>query len=412
MENIAIASTGIYLDTRRVRNDGTYPVKIRITCERNSKFYATKISMTKLEFEKVTSKNPRGEYKQTQTDLYGIEKKAISIIRKMDEFSFEEFERQFLNRKGHNKDLFAALKEREDDLRRDNKFSTADTYKNTLESFKKMYTRETMKFRVCNPAFLKKYEDWMLKYGKSETTISMYLRNVRYVFNRAIKRGDISDNLYPFGKSVDNKYEIPQPKNIKKALNTDEIKKIFEYEPEEGSKEQLYRDLWIFSYLCNGINTKDICLLKNSDIEGDSIYFRREKTRTTNRKSKLIEVFVNDTVMKIIMRWRRESDDQDSYIFPFLTTEMTEEQIHKKSKSINRMMNTKLKTIAKEVGIQNRLTTGTARHSFATMLKRKGAPNSFIGDSLGHSNIGTTENYLGSFENNERKNWSNKLTEF
>ncbi len=70
-----------------------------------------------------------------------------------------------------------------------------------------------------------------------------------------------------------------------------------------------------------------------------------------------------------------------------------------------------LKRIGKQLGIESELTTYTARHSFATRLKRKGASTEFIKESLGHQNIQTTENYLDSFEDTERVKWANLLFE-
>jgi len=45
----------------------------------------------------------------------------------------------------------------------------------------------------------------------------------------------------------------------------------------------------------------------------------------------------------------------------------------------------------------------TARHSFATVLKRAGANIAYISESLGHQDLKTTENYLASFEREERE---------
>ena len=78
--------------------------------------------------------------------------------------------------------------------------------------------------------------------------------------------------------------------NRKKALEIKDIEKIFGYKAEENSQEAFSRDIWVFSYLCNGINMKDICLLRYTDITNDTIVFRRAKTIQTNRKSKSIEV--------------------------------------------------------------------------------------------------------------------------
>ena len=42
-----------------------------------------------------------------------------------------------------------------------------------------------------------------------------------------------------------------------------------------------------------------------------------------------------------------------------------------------------------------------ARHTFATVLKRSGVNISIISESLGHSDLETTQIYLDSFENSQ-----------
>ena len=54
----------------------------------------------------------------------------------------------------------------------------------------------------------------------------------------------------------------------------------------------------------------------------------------------------------------------------------------------------------------------SARHSYATVLKRSGVNIAYISESLGHSNITITENYLASFEVDERRKNSALLTKF
>ena len=53
-----------------------------------------------------------------------------------------------------------------------------------------------------------------------------------------------------------------------------------------------------------------------------------------------------------------------------------------------------------------------SRHSFATVLKRAGAKTSYISESLGHSNLAVTENYLAYFEKEERIRNAQLLTNF
>ena len=71
-----------------------------------------------------------------------------------------------------------------------------------------------------------------------------------------------------------------------------------------------------------------------------------------------------------------------------------------------------MKEVAKAQGISQPVTTYSARHSFATVLKRSGASTEFISDALGHSNLNTTKNYLASFEDETLQKTTDALTAF
>lgn len=71
-----------------------------------------------------------------------------------------------------------------------------------------------------------------------------------------------------------------------------------------------------------------------------------------------------------------------------------------------------MKRIAKELKIKQSISSNTARHSYATVLKRSGANITYIAESLGHHDLRTTENYLASFEKQEREKNDFLLTDF
>src|SRR5690606_17685584 len=121
------------------------------------------------------------------------------------------------------------------------------------------------------------------------------------------------------------KYSIPQSKNIKKALSKEELKKIFGYTPKNGGEERA-KDFWIMSYLCNGINMKDIAKLRNRNISKNSIQFIRSKTEMTARRSlKPVVVYITPQIRGIIGKWRTDNKKEDAYVFPILNEEMTPE---------------------------------------------------------------------------------------
>jgi site-specific recombinase XerD len=64
-------------------------------------------------------------------------------------------------------------------------------------------------------------------------------------------------------------------------------------------------------------------------------------------------------------------------------------------------VNTNLKQISKTIGVKIPVTTYVARHTYATVLKRSGVNVALISESLGHSDLATTQIYLDSFENSQ-----------
>jgi integrase/recombinase XerD len=52
------------------------------------------------------------------------------------------------------------------------------------------------------------------------------------------------------------------------------------------------------------------------------------------------------------------------------------------------------------------------RHSSSTIMKNAGISPHYIKESLGHTSLKTTENYLAGFENEQRKEFSKVLDSF
>ncbi len=76
------------------------------------------------------------------------------------------------------------------------------------------------------------------------------------------------------------------------------------------------------------------------------------------------------------------------------------------------MVNRYISKIGIEVGIDKHVTTYYARHSFATVLKRKGISTELISESLGHGSIKTTASYLDSFDDDTKTEIGKLLVDF
>ena len=92
----------------------------------------------------------------------------------------------------------------------------------------------------------------------------------------------------------------------------------------------------------------------------------------------------------------------EAYVIPHLTDGLTPTEELNRVKWYIRNVNKQLKKIGEVLNIEG-LSTYVARHSFATILKNSGAPVAFIGETLGHTSTKTTENYLKSFESEQKR---------
>lgn len=403
-------TTIILLDTRRKKKDNSFPVKLRVTYKRDQRYYKTNYAFTKQEYEKVAGEKPRGKYKDISLELSRIENKAREVISELSVFSFEAFDMVFRTKKDERQNVLYSYERNIDRLKSEGRLGTAESYKYSLNSLKEFVKKEMLLFSEITPKFLENYQKGMLDKGKSITTIGIYLRCLRAIFNEAINTpGLVGKDAYPFGK---RKFEIPNGQNIKKAITLDEIKKIFEYECEEGSSIQRAKDYWVFSYLCNGVNVKDIALLKykNIDFDDEKITFIRAKTeRTSSSNLKPITIILLPEIKTIIDRWGNQPQYPNNYVFPILEKEYSLEEQRARIKQTIKNINKYIDRIAESVGIKKKITTYTARHSFSTVLKRSGASIEFISESLGHSDIRTTESYLDSFEDDMKKEFATML---
>ena len=74
--------------------------------------------------------------------------------------------------------------------------------------------------------------------------------------------------------------------------------------PVKNIFEERARDLWMFTYLCNGINMKDIAKLRYKNITSVTISFIRSKSeRSTKKDLKPVIVVLYEELKAIIGKW-------------------------------------------------------------------------------------------------------------
>jgi len=403
-----------HTDDSKPKEPGKCSVSIRVTSQRKRKYYPTGIDLTAKDFDRIMEAKRRSEADNKIYDkIRSAETKATNIVDKLKFFTFLEFEKLYVENRGATDSLSYWFDKYIEELKENGQVGTATGYecaKNSLEKFK-----PGLKFADVTQAMLKKYENWMLEeQHNSKTTVSMYVRCMRCLFNLA----GIDGAMYPFSRKQKEKgkYRIPKSRNIKKALSIEEVHRIYHFNVENNSSMERARDYWYFIYLTNGINVKDLCLLKYKNIEkgdeGDFVKFERAKTKDTQEVETIIKASLKPAAKAIIKKWGQKTVNQEAYIFPHLRAGLSPVKERQIVQQVTKLINKYVKKIAKEVKITKPVTSYYARHSFATILRNSGASIEFISEALGHSDIRTTKNYLDSFGEKAIHRTTDALTAF
>lgn len=408
-----IARANIVLYTTRAKASGKYPVKLRITFNRQHKDYAIGLDLTKAEYEQTRKSLPPKSLRNEATLIQNTEVKARMIISEIGGgFTFQKFEAALNGQTKDASDIFPFFEEYIKELQAEGRYKTAISYETAANAFKRFNGKKKLHLLDITSSYLKKFQESLINDGKSITTVGFYVRALRAIYNACIAKGVITKNAdYPFGRG---KFIIPSGKNIKKALTLDEIKRIYEYPIIGTGYDARARDMWMFSYFCSGINFKDLALLKYKNIDGDMIRFVREKTkRTSQADQKIISCHLTVKAKEILKRWETGlTSDKEAYVFPILTKEDRGERIEAKISQFIKNTNNHMKQICNNLGIDKNATTYFSRHSAATILKKSGASINQIQEALGHSNPMITQKYLDSFDDDVKKDLANTLTNF
>jgi len=412
----------IVLETRMPKKNGKYPIKLRLTIGKKQRYHALPLNMTngvsfeatKIEWDRIQKQSVRGRLQDIKLQIPVIISEAEKAAKKLNPLSFEAFRDEFFNSGNQSKTLHGYFENYIESLIKEGRVSTAESYQCAFNSFKAFDPQ--LDFQKVTPELLNQYERWFTAEPndgegkpKSQTTVGIYTRSLRTIFNLAKRDG--LEVPYPFGRG---KFTPPAGRNIKKALSLEDIQKLVKYEAVPKSPYDQARDLFLFSYFSNGINFMDLCNIKEKDIvtDGDvkTIQFVRSKTKNSRKSNqKKIEILLIDETAKILEKYGKLKNDPENYVFPFFQKGFTPLQKRKAVQNLVHVTNKYLRRISETVGIRAETTTYFARYSFASILKESGAPVEYISEALGHADLQTTENYLKSFGITHRQKWADAL---
>ena len=287
-----------------------------------------------------------------------------------------------------SKSFYEFTKVRIAEMNDNNEVANAMRYQVLLNKVDKYRNGSDLMFSEIDHPFLRGFQAYLKKLGNSENTIHANFRIIRAIIYKAIDMGSVKQENNAFLS-----FKLKEGIVSRSRLTIEEINSIENLSLPKGSLIWHVKNAFLFSFYNAGIRASDLLRLKWGHIINDRLVFKMQKTQQSH-SVKLKEKPI------IILNFYDGSNPND-YIFPFLKNDIDYSDphfMHGQISAKTALLNKYLKIIASKADINKKISTHTARHSFADIAMQKTDNIYNLSKTLGHSSIKITEAYLASFD--------------
>lgn len=216
------------------------------------------------------------------------------------------------------------------------------------------------------PELIEGYSRFLrIKKGIGDTTNSMLMRQTKTIINKGIKRRIVKYEVHPFIN-----FKIPSSPVREIDISLESFNKIRMAQPTE-KKFRVAHDLFCLSFYLGGINLVDLLSIDFRNIE--VLEYVRKKTRTTTQGKNTISFTIPEAAKEIIKKWMNRNTGKLDFGYKFSYP------------NFSRYLTRSLASLAKRLGITEKVVYYSARKSFAQYASEIGIPDGIIDYCLGHS---------------------------
>lgn len=374
-------SISFFLNKQRRTKSGKYPLYLRIVFDRKKAELRLddELRLEDWNFAKQEPRDPRlKEYLAYTTEkIYGIKR---DLGRDQNPVSAAIIKECFTKGLTPNKsrtliDYLEGFTTKISLLGHEYAPGTVQHYKTAvkhLQSFLKWFEKPNVMLRQFSIKLVSEFDFYMKTqvrsiYGKplSRNTANKYHKKLRQMLAYAVKTGLIDSNPY-------NDFAIKDKKVVRDYLTEDEVYRIENLRLNEFPWLDKARDVFLFS-VYTGLRYGDAIRLRRDNIERDidGNYWMNLHQEKTNE---VLSVPMTSKASNIYIKYAEQSR-MTGQVLPSLA---------------NQRINIYLKTIQEMTGIRKNITHHVARHTFATLALKNGAPLEIVGKMLGHTSIKST----------------------
>jgi site-specific recombinase XerD len=378
------ASIKLFLRNDYKNKDGKSPVYLRLTINKNKKYYATGIF---IHADDLLKKGPFAvkiaieNSSNINIQLRDVENRANTILNDFARYetppTFQEFDKLFNNKVSRKSFYQFAL----DYINSNSEFSseTVRTYKSYLPKLNEFlpYSKQTFQ-EINNLDFIKAYKSYMINTLHNKlNTYSKSLSFFRTILNEAKKYSLISTNEY-------EKIQIKREPGKRVFLVIEQIDELLEFYNSNKISKKHKNVLQYFLFACyTGLRYKDVKRLRHKHIKNYLAIIEKKKQERLLVNIKMHKTkrdVVIPLIEKAISLIDFSENHPNNYVFDVKSNQNTNDYI----KEIMQKM---------KYDFYQEVTFHCARHSFATHCIRMGMPIKSTSQTLGHTSVKTTEIY-------------------
>jgi site-specific recombinase XerD len=233
-------------------------------------------------------------------------------------------------------------------------------WKSTLKHLEE-FTGGQVAFKIMNESWLEKWQTFLLEKVSRNTAAGHYAKTAS-AMKLAVRDKIIQRN------PCDSITNIKLEEIERKYLNFEEIKQLSETIPVTENAKEVAR---MFLFGCfTGLSFANLVTLTFKQIEGDTVKFFREKTKTWHH------VPLNETALSLVGDTAKCDPQERIFSVPK----------HRQCSYI-------LEKWGKHAGIKKHVHMHLSRHTFATLNLSSGADLYTVSQLIGHKKLATTQIY-------------------
>ena len=371
------------LNCSHPRKNGRYPVVIQVIRHRVKREIFTPYRLSEAEFKKLHN-------------LSGIESVTLSLDKLCRELSLISHSLRLEKGEGYTcadivdtyrgrtdmNQLFAYADSLMEKLRSTGQGGTAANYRNACRALEVFLGKRLLAFSDFTARLVDSFMEFLLARGNCENTAVCYLKQLRAVYNKAVRAGIVRDDLHPFRNQ-----SFRTTPTRKRALGVKELQRLAQAELRTQHPDvRLSRDLFMAGFYGCGISFADLCRLRREHVEGGFLCYKRHKT------GQPLRVRIEKPLGDLLARY---ADPHSPYLFPMLRGFTDEDLGYHKAKD---RLSKRIRRLGETLGMEFPLTFHVARHTWATLARNAGVELSVVSSCLGHTSEKTTRIYLADMD--------------